>query len=100
MTPASIALCRYLDRIPDPRIDRCKRHRLLDVLTMTLCAVLAGADTWPQVATFARRRRDWFARFLALPSGIPSHHTFRRVFDRLAPPALATCLDRLATRPQ
>lgn len=92
MTPTSIALCRYLDRVPDPRIDRCKRHRLLDILTMTLCAVLAGADTWPQVATFARRRRDWFARFLALPSGIPSHHTFRRVFDRLAPQPLQRAL--------
>jgi hypothetical protein len=59
---------------------------------MTLCAVLAGADTWPQVATFARRRRDWLARFLALPSGIPSHHTFRRVFDRLAPQPLQRAL--------
>jgi predicted transposase YbfD/YdcC len=92
MTPPPIALCQYLDRLSDPRIDRCKRHLLLDVITMTLCAVLAGADTWPQVATFARRRRDWFGRFLELPNGIPSHHTFRRVFDRLAPQPLQRAL--------
>jgi predicted transposase YbfD/YdcC len=85
-------LCQYLDRLSDPRIDRCKRHLLPDVITMTLCAVLAGADTWPQVATFARRRRDWFGRFLELPNGIPSHHTFRRVFDRLAPQPLQRAL--------
>ena len=78
MAQPPIALCQYLDRLPDPRIDRCKRHRLLDVITMALCAVLGGADTWPQVATFARRRQDWFGRFLELPNGIPSHHTFRR----------------------
>ena len=60
MAPASIALCRYLQHLPDPRIDRCKRHRLLDVITMALCAVLAGADTWPQVAAFACRRRFWW----------------------------------------
>jgi predicted transposase YbfD/YdcC len=92
MAPTPIALCQYLDRLPDPRIDRCKRHRLLDIVTMALCAVLGGADTWPQVATFARRRQDWFKRFLELPNGIPSHHTFRRVFDRLAPQPLQRAL--------
>jgi len=92
MAPASIALRRYLQHLPDPRIDRCKRHLLLDVITMALCAVLAGADTWPQVAAFARRRRDWLGRFLELPNGIPSHHTFRRVFDRLAPQPLQRAL--------
>ena len=92
MAPTPIALCQYLDRLPDPRIDRCKRHLLLDIVTMALCAVLGGADTWPQVATFARRRQDWFKRFLELPNGIPSHHTFRRVFDRLAPQPLQRAL--------
>jgi predicted transposase YbfD/YdcC len=92
MASHPLALCQYLDRLPDPRIDRCKRHLLLDVITMTLCAVLAGANTWPQVATFARRRREWFARFLELPHGIPSHHTFRRLFDRLAPQPLQRAL--------
>jgi DNA primase len=53
------------------------------VVTMAICAVIASANTWKEVATFASRRKEWFQRFLELPNGIPSRHTFRRVFDRL-----------------
>jgi predicted transposase YbfD/YdcC len=85
MAPSPSALRKSFRRLPDPRIDRCKRHLLLDILTMALCAVTGGADTWTDIATFARRRKDWFGRFLELPNGIPSHHTFRRLFNRLDP---------------
>jgi predicted transposase YbfD/YdcC len=88
MATSPLALRKYLRRLQDPRIDRCKRHLLLDIITMALCAVIGGADTWIDIATFARRRKDWFQRFLELPNGIPSHHTFKRVFDRLDPVAL------------
>ncbi len=94
--------------LKDPRINRCKRHLLLDIVTMALCAVVGGADTWKNIALFARRRHDRFARFLALPSDIPSHHTFRRVFDRRDPLALQRALvqwlhrtgETLGLRPQ
>src|SRR6516165_3099872 len=86
------ALCKSFRSLKDPRINRCKRHLLLDIVTMALCAVIGGADTWKEIALFARRRRDWFGRFLTLPNGIPSHHTFRRVFDRLAPQPLQRAL--------
>src|SRR5947209_19416666 len=85
---APLSLRTYLRRLQDPRIQRNKRHLLVDIITMAVCAVIGGADSWEDVATFARRRREWFARFLELPGGIPSHHTFRRVFDRLDPVAL------------
>ena len=85
---APLSLRTYLRRLKDPRIQRNKRHLLVDIITMAVCAVIGGADSWEDVATFARRRREWFARFLELPGGIPSHHTFRRVFDRLDPVAL------------
>jgi predicted transposase YbfD/YdcC len=85
---AALSLRTYLRRLKDPRIQRNKRHLLVDIVTMAVCAVIGEADSWEDVATFARRRRDWFARFLELPGGIPSHHTFRRVFDRLDPVAL------------
>src|SRR5215472_2777448 len=88
MAAAPLSLGKYLRRLKDPRIERNKRHRLIDIITIAVCAVIGNADSWEDIATFARRRQEWFQRFLALPGGIPSHHTFRRVFDRLDPVAL------------
>ena len=75
--------------LPDPRLDRNKLHRLTDILTIALCAVLCGANTWEQIAAYGTAKRDWFAAFLALPNGIPSHDTFYRVFTALDPKAFA-----------
>jgi predicted transposase YbfD/YdcC len=91
MAASPINLRRHL-RLKDPRIDRCKRHLLLDIVTIAICAVIGNADTWKDIALFGRRRKDWFQRFLELPNGIPSPHTFERVFDRLDPLALQKCL--------
>src|SRR5687767_3977384 len=88
---APFVIVRHFAALPDPRVrGRCE-HRLLDVVVMALCAVIANCDDWHQIALFARERRDWFARFLALPNGIPSHDTFERVFDRLDPAAFQAC---------
>ena len=84
---AGCAFRRHFADLPDPRVDRCKRHRLLDVVTVALCAVICGADTWVDVAEFGRSKEGWLRTFLALPNGIPSHDTFGRVFAALAPAA-------------
>lgn len=83
---------RHHLRLKDPRINRRKRHRLIDIITIAICAVIADADTWKDIALFGRKRKEWFGRFLELPNGIPSQHTFERVFDRLDPLALEKCL--------
>lgn len=85
MSSSPLPIRKYLHRLKDPRVNRCKRHLLTDIVTMAICAVIANANTWKEVATFARRRKEWFQRFLELPNGVPSRHTFRRVFDRLDP---------------
>lgn len=76
----------------DPRVkERCE-HTLLDILAITLLAVLCGADDWPEVELFGRKRDEWLRSFLSLPNGIPSHDTFRRVFGLLERQQFATCL--------
>lgn len=69
----------------DPRVERTKLHLLLDVMVIALCAVIAGAESWDDIALFGESKASWFASFLALPNGIPSHDTFNRVFAALDP---------------
>ncbi len=76
-------LKRCFADLEDPRVvGRCD-HRLLDVVTIALSAVLSGAEDWPDIELFGEARRDWLRTFLELPNGIPSHDTFRRVFGAL-----------------
>jgi predicted transposase YbfD/YdcC len=71
--------------LSDPRVERGQVHPLLSIVGVALCAILGGADDWVAVERFGNAKLDWFRRFLDLPSGIPSHDTFGRVFARLDP---------------
>ena len=94
MVLSSLSVAKYFATLRDPRINRRKLHRLLDIIVIAICAVISGADDWQQIATFAQRRHDWLKTFLALPNGVPSHDTFERVFDRLDPQAFLACFQR------
>ncbi len=83
--PASIL--DHLADLPDPRREQGRIHRLDEIVFMATCAVSCGADTWVQIADYARSKTDWLETFLTLPGGIPSHDTFRRVFCLLDPVA-------------
>jgi hypothetical protein len=89
LRPTSIS--EHFATLTDPRAERGKEHLLVDILTITLSAVICGADDWVAVATFGRVKEDWLRTFLALPNGIPSHDTFGRVFRRLDPDELRRC---------
>ena len=86
-------LVAALAAVPDPR-RQCKnlRHPLVDVLVVGFCGVLCGCEDFVEIETFARKKEDLFRRFLELPEGIPSHDTFRRVFQAVCPQALQRCL--------
>jgi hypothetical protein len=87
----SWSLLSHFRDLQDPRGERTRDHLLLDIIAIAICAVIGGADDGVAIETFARAKRDWLARFLALPKGIPSHDTFGRVFARLDPARLAEC---------
>jgi predicted transposase YbfD/YdcC len=76
----------------DPRVQGRCDHELLDILAITLLAVLCGADDWPEVEVFGQKRDEWLRSSLPLPNGIPSHDTFRRVFGLLDRQHFSTCL--------
>ena len=77
----------HFAHLPDPRVARTRRHDLLDLLTIALCAILCGADSWVEVERFGHAKEGWLRRWLPLPGGIPSHDTFGRVFAALDPVA-------------
>lgn len=88
--PVTGEILRVFHELPDPRGNNA-RHKLIDLLTLALCGVLCGAGDWVAVVHYATRKQAWFASFLELPCGIPSHDTFSRVFARLNPQALEAC---------
>ena len=80
-------LGQYLGGIEDPRCNGKVEHRLRDILVIAVCAVIACAESWEDIALYGRSKLAWLSTFLELPNGIPSHDTFRRVFMLIDPGA-------------
>ena len=93
MPTPTLAFTRYMADLPDPRVERGKKHRLSDILVIAICAVVCGADSFEEVERFGKAREGWLRRFLTLEHGVPSHDTFTRVFAALDRTAFA---DRFA----
>jgi predicted transposase YbfD/YdcC len=83
-----LSLTHHFADLTDPRIDRSRLHELLDIVAIAICAVVAGADSWDDIEDFGNAKIDWLGTVLELPNGIPSHDTFRRLFERLDPAEL------------
>jgi predicted transposase YbfD/YdcC len=90
-----------LQDIPDPRDEKRVDYPLINILFISLCAVICGAKGWEVIAEFGEERKEWFSRYLDLSKGIPSHDTFCRVFSLLKPKTMEVCFQdfiRLLTK--
>jgi predicted transposase YbfD/YdcC len=76
---------KYFAELRDPRIERNREHLLEEILLIAIAAVLSGAESWNDISEYGEDKQEWFRTFLTLPSGIPSHDTFNRVFQALDP---------------
>jgi predicted transposase YbfD/YdcC len=85
---------RYFAALPDPRVNRTKKHALADILGVTLCAVICGADSFEEIERFGDAREEWLRQYFPLTNGIPSHDTFNRVLAALDRKIFAACFGR------
>jgi predicted transposase YbfD/YdcC len=88
----SAAFVQHFQDLQDPRVERTRKHPLINLVFMTVCGILSGANSLAGIHEFALDRRNWLARYLDLTNGIPSEDTFGRVLARLDPGAFEKCL--------
>ena len=86
-TQPSLSLKDYFADLPDCRLERCKEHKLIDIVMIGILATICGAEHFTEMQTFGEAKHEWLKTFLELKNGIPSHDTFGRVFARLDPAA-------------
>jgi len=84
-------LMDYFKDIKDPRIERNKAYPLIEVIVITILAVMAFAEGWEDIEAYGLAKQAWLKKFLALHNGIPKHDVYRRVFSRLHPTAMEQC---------
>jgi predicted transposase YbfD/YdcC len=87
----SLDLETYFAGVEDPRVERTKRHKLLDIFIIAICGTICGAEGWVEIEEFGKEKEAWLKTILELPNGIPSHDTFGRVFARIDPVQFEAC---------
>jgi predicted transposase YbfD/YdcC len=87
----NLSIFTHFSRLRDPRIERTKKHRLMDIIALTICAVISNAEGWEEIEAYGKEKIDFLKTFLELPNGIPSHDTIERVFQRIKPAEFQRC---------
>ncbi len=85
------AICKHFEDLPDPRVTGRCEHELVDVIVISILAVICDSNGWEDIHEFASVREEWLRGFLRLPNGIPGVDTYRRVFAALDPEAFHRC---------
>jgi len=86
-----VSIINCFSQLSDPRIEKKTRHNLFDIIAITICAVIGGADSWVEIETYGKCKSEWLKGFLRLPNDIPSHDTFGRVFSLIDPKEFQDC---------
>lgn len=89
-----VSLITILEEVPDPRVTATVEHDLVDILTIALCTILCGGESFYDMEEFGEVRLEWLKTFLRLRNGPPRHDTYNRVFQALDPRQFADCLTR------
>ena len=64
-----VSVLDHFADLDDPRVERTRRHKLVDIIAIAICAIICGADSWVHVEFFGRSKLEWFQTFLELPRG-------------------------------
>lgn len=81
----------YFTQVKDPRVEKTRLHSLTNIITISILAVIAGAEGWEDIEEYGVNKKEWLETFLEFPFGIPSPDTFRRVFERINPKEFEQC---------
>ena len=84
-------LIEHFSKLQDPRVDRNKKHELIDVVVLCVCAVLSGAEGWCDIEEFGRTKLDWLRRYVPLANGIPVDDTIARIISALSVNGFQEC---------
>ena len=87
-------LVGFLEEVADPRVDRTRDHKLIDILIIGVCSIICGGEGFNDMETFGKAQYRWLKRSIELPNGIPTHDTFNRVFSAIDPKQFMDCFVR------
>lgn len=88
---AIMTIGEHFSDLTDPRVVGRTDHKLVDIITISVFAAICGADGWPEIESYGKAKYEWLKEFLELPKGIPTQHTFRRVFIALSAEEFGKC---------
>lgn len=91
MMTSDCSLIKHFSEIKDFRLERKKLHQLMDIIVLTVCASLSGAEGWEAIEEFGHNKLDWLRRFVPLKNGVPSHDCLAYVISRLSPKEFQRC---------
>jgi len=85
------SLQEHFSSMEDPRVERNKKHKLLDIIILTICAVVSGAEGWEAIEEFGENKKSWLRKWIELANGIPSDDCIARVISRISPAKMTEC---------